>query len=474
MSVTNSVGDYVAQVRKGGVDILEDCRHALESARRINTRHHFLNTIADERFIAEARSVSDAAKKGRTGRLAGVALSVKDCLCVKDVETTAGSAILRGYHPLFDATAVERAVKEGAMVIGKTAQDEFGFGGFSVNVGKGFERPTNPIDASRSCGGSSGGAAGLTRAATFPHLAIAESTGGSIVCPAAFCGVVGICPTYGRVSRYGLIDYANSLDKIGTMATTVQDAALLLEVISGHDKNDSTSSPRTMEPLDAAASIEGLRVGIIKEAFGQGVDAAVAHAVKEGASQLEASGATLTNVSLPNVAKYGVACYYIIAMCEASTNLAKYCGMRYGAHGALGPQFNDYFSQVRTQHFGDEAKRRLMLGTFARMAGWREAYYVRALKVRAALIEEYQRAFKNVDVLLSPTMPMVAPTFDEIAKLSPLQNYMADILTVGPNLAGLPHASVPVGNVKNLPVGLQLIANHFDEKTLIRAAGGLQ
>jgi aspartyl-tRNA(Asn)/glutamyl-tRNA(Gln) amidotransferase subunit A len=459
---------YVKEVSQGEHDVVDIARKALASAKSIDKEHAYFNTFADERFIEEANAKPK-------GRLAGVAISVKDCVCVKGVESTAGSDILRGYKPLFDATAVERVWKQGGMIIGKTSQDEFGFGGFSVNIGKGYRVPKNPFDTNRSCGGSSGGAAGMTRKAEFPHLAIGESTGGSITCPAAFCGVVGFCPTYGRVSRWGLIDYANSLDKIGSMAKNVRDAALLIEVMAGSDPQDSTCSDLPVEQFSTVdGDIKGLRVGIIKEAFGEGVDPAVAESVKNATRELEAKGAIIKEISLPLNAKYGIPTYYLIAMCEASTNLAKYGGMRYGAHEKLEGDFNTYFTKVRTAHFGDEAKRRLMLGTFARMAGYRDAYYLRALKLRSALIDEYKSAFKGVDVLASPTMPMVAPTFDEISKLTPLQNYMADILTVGPNVAGLPHISVPVSPAHRMPVGIQLVADHFKESTLVRTGVNLE
>lgn len=469
-----SIAEHVAGVRAGKIDVLKIAEHALKDAKQLQASAHYLNAIADERVRTEAAAVAEKANQGKAGMLAGVIISVKDCICVKGVESTAGSDILRGYKPLFDATAVERVVAEGGIILGKTSQDEFGFGGFSANTGKGYAKPLNPVDGKRSCGGSSGGAAGLTAKADFPHLAIAESTGGSIVCPAAFCGVVGLCPTYGRVSRWGLIDYANSLDKIGSMAKTVDDAALLLEVMAGHDARDCTSADAaTAKPFtlnDVPASVNGLRIGVIKEAFGEGVDPHVACSVKDAIERLRAKGAIIKEVSLPLNAKYGVPTYYLIAMCEASTNLAKYCGMRYGAHEELEGDFNTYFTKVRTAHFGDEAKRRLMIGTFARMAGYRDAFYMRALRVRTTLIDEYKAAFKECDLLVSPTMPMVAPTFDEISKLTPLQNYMADILTVGPNLAGLPHLTVPVAPVEGMPVGAQLIADHFNEKFIV--AGG--
>ncbi|MDA1196561.1 MAG: amidase family protein [Nanoarchaeota archaeon] len=418
--------------------------------------------------------IDDAPTSG-SGKLKDIAVSVKDCICVKDMESRAGSAILEGYKPVFDATVIEKIRKEGAAIIGKTAQDAFGFGSFSVNVGKGMHIPKNPVDKTRSCGGSSGGAAGITKAADFPHIALAESTGGSIVGPASFCGVIGFCPTYGRVSRYGLMDYANSLDKIGPMAKTMEEIALMMEIIAGYDDKDSTSLDEPVPDYTKALnkSIKGLRVGILKNSFGQGVDIQVAEKVADGIQKLEDQGALLQDIKLPITEKYGVACYYLIAMAEASTNLAKYSGLRYGKQEKIDGTFNEYFKNTRAI-FNDESKRRIIIGTFVRMAGFRDAYYIKATKVRTKIIDEYKKAFKKVDVLVSPTMPFVAPKFSEIKKLTPMQHYMADIMTVGPNLAGLPHISIPVGNNKeNLPVGMLLIADHLKEETLMQVGNKL-
>lgn len=464
-----SVVKFVQSVKEGSIDVLKTVEAAINDAKKINDEYHYFNAF-DESAQEQARIVDKKVRKGTAGKLAGVLISVKDCICVKGVESTAGSAILKGYRPLFDATAVEKCRAQDAIIIGKTAQDEFGFGGFNTNVGNGFKIPLNPLDKSRVCGGSSGGAAGLVQKANFAHLAIAQSTGGSIVNPAAFCGVVGICPTYGRVSRYGLIDYANSLDKIGAIAKNVEDAALLLEIISGHDLKDSTSSKNSFHTMEFKNSVKGLKIGIVKEAFNEGVDLRISNRIRTAIQKLEDMGAKTVSVSLPTTFQFGISAYYILAMCEASTNLAKYCGLRYGANSELKGKFDEYFSKVRTQNFGAEAKRRILLGTFARMAGYRNAYYLKAAQVRTKIIEEYLSAFKQCDVLATPTMPMIAPTFDEISKLTPAQNYMADILTVGPNLAGLPHISIPCDKINDLPVGLQLIGNHFEELELLGVA----
>ncbi len=462
------IKQFVKDAISGKINIVEHTEKAIEEAEKINKEYKYVTAWADA--VERAKELQEQVKNGTAhGRLFGVLISVKDNICVKGVESTASSAILKGYKPVFNATVIEKCLREGAIILGKTVQDEFGFGGFAVNVGKGFEKPLNPIDKKRTTGGSSGGAAGLTKKATFPHLALSESTGGSIVDPASFCGVVGICPTYGRVSRYGLIDYANSLDKIGTMGLTVDDAALLLEIISGHDAKDSTSAEIPVHPLDTAGAINGLKIGIVTEAF-EGVDANVRKAVMEAIYKLEQKGARRIEISLPISMKYGLAAYYTLAMTEASTNLAKYCGLRYGATDQLTGTYNEYFTRVRTNNFGEEAKRRLLLGTFARMAGYRDAFYKKAAQVRTLILKEYAEAFKKVDVLITPTMPIVAPTFDEIKKLTPLQNYLMDILTVSPNLAGLPHITIPCGQHNNLPIGLMITGPHFAEQKIIQVA----
>jgi len=429
----------------------------LTRAREIDEKYHTFITIAD------------SLETEGEGRLAGYAVSVKDNVCTEGMQTTAGSKILEGYIPPFDATVVAKCRSEGAFIIGKTTQDEFGFGTFNVNTP--YSIPLNPHDPERSCGGSSGGAACLTAVADFPHLAISESTGGSISCPASFCGVVGITPTYGRTSRWGLVDYANSLDKIGVMGKTVEEAALLLSVISGPDEYDSTVAQVPEEDFtgNLVDSVEGMKVGVPDEYFGEGIDDGVSDQVWGAINRFEEMGAQVTKVSLPHTG-VSLASYYIIAMAEASTNLAKFCGLRYGLHLPLEGNFDEYFSKVRAEGFSDEVKRRVILGTFTRMAGYRDAYYLKALKVRTRVIEDFKKAFSDVDILAAPTMPVVAPRFDEIAELEPIQHYMMDILTVAPNLAGIPMISVPCGDVGGLPVGLHLIADHLQEGTLIQAA----
>ena len=460
------VQEFIKKVQNKEIDVLEHTHKVLEECKKINKEYHYLNIISEDLALEQAKSL----KKNPKGKLAGLPISIKDSICVKDLESTAGSKILKNYKPLFHATAVEKAVKEGAIIIGKTSQDEFGFGGFATNVGLGFEIPLNPFDKKRSTGGSSGGAAGLTQKASFPHIAFGESTGGSIANPASFCGIFGLCPTYGRISRYGLIDYGNSLDKIGPMSKEAGSCALMLEVISGYDEKDSTSLKESVDSYTKYLNkdIKGLKIGVIKETFGEGVDKSVSKNVWNAIKKLENKGCSYKEVSLPTAIKYGISTYYLLATSEASTNLAKYCGIRYGAAEELKGNFDEYFTEVRSKNFGKEAKRRIMLGTFARMSGFRDAYYIKAAKIRTLIIEEYKKAFKNFDVLISPTVPILPPKFEDIKKLSLLQNYMIDIMTVSPNLAGLPHLNIPIGFENNLPVGMMLTSDHLKEGTLIQ------
>ena len=431
-----------------------------EKAQRIDEKYRAFNFISDQ-------------LEGGHGRLEGYVVTVKDNICVKGMRSSAGSKILENYSPPFDATVVSKARSEGAIILGKTTMDEFGFGTFNVNTQ--FNIPLNPHDLERSTGGSSGGAAVVTAVADFPHLAIAESTGGSISCPASFCGVVGITPTYGRTSRWGLIDYANSLDKVGCMGKNVREAALMLSVISGPDEYDSTvirsGTPNYLEYTNR--TLEGFKVGVPREYFGEGIDTEVSDNVWRGIKKLESKGSDIEEVSMP-FTKHSLSSYYIVAMAEASTNLAKLCGLRYGLELPLEENFDDYFSKVRTEGFGEEAKRRILLGTYTRMAGYRDAYYLKALKVRTRVIEDFKRVFKYVDVLAAPTMPIVAPRFDDISKLEPHQHYMMDILTAAPNLAGIPMVSVPCGEINGLPVGIHIMADHLQERKMLTAADNVE
>ncbi len=468
-----SINEFIQKIKTREIDIVEHTKKVIEECRKINNEYGYFNVISEELALKQAGDIrkkifSEGKKFFHDKKLLGVAVSVKDSICVKGVESTAGSRILKGYKPLFNATVVEKAISEGAIIIGKTSQDEFGFGSFSIYSG--FKVPKNPIDKERSCGGSSGGAAGIAKKAPFPHIALGESTGGSIAEPASFCDVFGICPTYGRVSRHGLIDFANSMDKIGALGKTCHETALLHEVICGYDENDSTSLKIENESYASRLKkpIKGMKIGIIKESFGSGVEREVEKNVYSAINELEEEGAKTEEISLELPVKYGLSAYYVIGTCEASTNLAKYCGMRYGASEKLEGSFDEYFTKVRSANFGEEAKRRIIMGTFARMSGFRDAYYIKAMKVRSLMISEYKKAFKKYDALASPTVAILPPKFSEIEMLTPLQNYMMDTMLVGPNVCGLPHLSVPVGYEKNLPVGMLLVGDHLQEGKLLQ------
>lgn len=421
---------------------MKDQAEVLEKVRR-----------ADESFSCMAH-VPDSLPQPAFGPLCGVFLGVKDNLCVEGMPAQAGSKILEGYVPPFTATAVLRLQQAGAVVVGKTVMDAFGFGTFNVNT---YKVPKNPNDPTRTAGGSSGGCAVLTKATGI--ACVAESTGGSITAPAAFCGVVGVTPTYGKVSRFGLIDYANSLDKIGTTATTVSQAFDRLDVMAGPDFHDPTS----LLPIAEKKTVK--KAAIVSELF-EKTENGVRKAALQAVDKLKSEGMAVEEISLKHT-ENALYAYYIIAMAEASTNLAKYAGLRYGQQPAAQEfeTYTDYFTRVRGL-FGAEEKRRILLGSFARTAGYRGKYYDKACKVRTLVIRELKAALAKYDVLLTPSMPIVAPRFSEIEKLTPIEHYAMDACTVAPNLAGLPHASVPAGTVGGLSVGLQIIGDHFQENTV--------
>ena len=454
MKYSMSVKEFLEESKKKNINYIDFAGSLTEEINKLNEKYKLFQCTGNIKNTAVNPD------------LFGLPISVKDNICVKAMQSSAGSLILDGYVPPMDATTVSRLKKSGCAVIGKTNQDEFGFGTFSVNSAYGI--PKNPLDPKTSCGGSSGGAAGLTQALEMPHIALAESTGGSISCPAAFCSVVGLTPTYGLVSRYGLIDYANSLDKIGPISKNVHDAALMLSIISGNDTRDSTSVNQNKKDYTKALgkNIKGMKIGVPKEYF-TNVDKRIEKSVWNSIKKLESLGAKINEISLPNT-KYALSSYYIIATAESSTNLAKYCGVRYGMHLELKGNFNEYFSRVRSHGFGEEAKRRIILGTFARMSGYREAYYLKAMRVRTMIINDFKKAFKSCDVIAAPTMPVLPPRFTEIEKLSPIKQYQMDVLTVPANLAGIPMVSVPVKQKE--PIGLHLLGDHLQEEKILQVA----
>ena len=401
------------------------------------------------------------------GPLDGVPLAVKDVLCTRGVRTTCGSKILERFVPPYDATAVERLAAAGAVLLGKTNMDEFAMG--SSTEHSAFRPTKNPWDLARVPGGSSGGSAAAV-AGDLAAGAFGTDTGGSVRQPAAFCGVVGLKPTYGRVSRYGLVAFASSLDQIGPLGKDVRDAALLLGAVAGHDPRDATSVDAPVPDYAAAldGGVRGLRVGVPREYFIEGMDPEVGRAVREAVETLRGLGATVEDVSLPTT-DYGIAVYYVIAPAEASSNLARYDGVKYGLRVAGAKDLIEMSSRTRAAGFGAEVKRRIMLGTYALSAGYHDAYYGRAQKVRTLVRRDFARAFERVDLLVGPTTPNVAFRLGE--KEDPLAMYLNDVFTVPTSLAGLPAVSVRCGfSAAGLPIGLQLIGRAFDEPTILRAA----
>lgn len=403
----------------------------------------------------------------KRGLLSGIPLAIKDNLCIKGIETTCASKILEGFIPPYESSVTERLLQSGYILIGKTNLDEFAMGSSTENSG--YFVTHNPWDLERVPGGSSGGSAAAV-AADECLGALGSDTGGSIRQPAAFCGVVGFKPTYGRVSRYGLVAFASSLDQIGPITKNVKDAALLLNVISGHDPRDSTSVPVEVPDFTAGLGreIRGLKVGVPKEYFIEGLDPEVEQGIKDAIGVLERLGAEIVEVSLPHTG-YAVAAYYILATSEASSNLARFDGVKYGFR-ADGKDLIDMYMETRAQGFGPEVKRRIMLGTYALSAGYYDAYYKKAQQVRTLIKTDFEEAFKKVDVIVTPTSPTAAFKIGD--KVSdPLQMYLSDIFTISVNLAGVPALSSPCGYTsEGLPIGLQVIGKHFDEETVLRVS----
>jgi aspartyl-tRNA(Asn)/glutamyl-tRNA(Gln) amidotransferase subunit A len=458
-------------VRSGerrAIDVLED--HLAAIAARDDEVHAFNTVLADEARAA-AVVVDDAVAAGRDpGPLAGVPVALKDNMCTRGIPTTCSSRILAGWRPPYDATVVSRLAEAGAILVGKTNLDEFAMGSSTENSAFGPTR--NPHDLSRVPGGSSGGSAAAV-AAGFAAVSLGSDTGGSIRQPAALCGVVGVKPTYGVVSRLGLVAFASSLDQIGPFATSVADAALTLEVIGGHDAGDSTSIPRPAPQLTSVLDrgVEGVRVGRITD-LPPGADADVVERLDAAFESLAAAGATIVDVEVPAFT-YGLTAYYLIAPSEASSNLARYDGVRYGLR-VEAADTNAMYMATRAAGFGDEVKRRIMLGTYALSAGYYEAYYGKALKVRRLISDDFARAYQRADVLVTPTSPTVA--FPLGAKVdNPLAMYLCDTYTIPSNLSGDPGMSVPFGaGAGGLPVGVQVLAPALGEPMMFRVAAELE
>jgi aspartyl-tRNA(Asn)/glutamyl-tRNA(Gln) amidotransferase subunit A len=426
-------------------------------------------TLSKDRALEQAARMDSLAAKGEElPLLGGVPIGIKDVMVTRGVRTTAGSKILGNYIPPYDCTAVARLEAAGALVLGKLNCDEFAMG--SSNENSAWRPVHNPRDLSRVPGGSSGGSAAAV-AADMAVAALGSDTGGSIRQPASFCGVVGLMPTYGRVSRYGLIAFASSLDRIGPLTKTVRDAAIMLRTIAGRDPMDATSAevPVPDYVAELEKPVRGLKLGVAKEYFGEGLDSEVRKSVEAAIQRLAGSGCEIVPVSLPHT-EYAIPTYYIVATAEASSNLARFDGVRYGYRACDARTLSEMYRRSRDHGFGAEVKRRIMLGTYALSAGYYDAYYLKAQKVRTLLVRDFEEGFKKVDAILTPTSPTAAFKLGEKVD-DPLSMYLADIFTVTADLAGIPGISVPSGETKeNLPVGLQILGKHFDEATILRVA----
>ncbi len=468
-ALASSAVELIAQLHRGDTSsraLTEACLDSI-TAQDSNIRA-FLSTNADA-ALDQARAIDEKRKAGQpVGKLAGLPIAIKDNMCTLSVKTTCASRILENFVPPYDAGVVEKLKAADAVLIGKTNLDEFAMGSSTENSA--FQVTRNPWNLEHTVGGSSGGSAAAVAARMVPW-SLGSDTGGSIRQPAGFCGVVGMKPTYGRVSRYGLIAYASSLDQIGPFATDVASAAFLLEIIAGHDGRDSTSVDRPVPEYSQTVEqpLSGLRVGIAREHFVEGLDREVEAAIKQSLDVYRSLGAEIVELSLPH-SKYAIATYYLIAASEASSNLARFDGVHYGHRAAKFDNLIDMYSASRGEGFGPEVKRRIMLGTYALSAGYYDAYYLKALKVRRLIRNDFDAAFERCDVLASPIASTPAFRLGELVN-DPLAMYLSDIYTISANLAGIPGLSLPCGLCSTgLPIGLQLLAAPFEEEKLLRAA----
>lgn len=470
-----SVAELSRELESGKISSVELTREFLNRIKADDGQYNSFISVTEERAMADAKAADEQRAAGNASVWTGVPFAHKDIFCTNGVATTAGSKMLANFVPPYDATIVANFRAAGAVCLGKTNMDEFAMG--SSNESSFFGPVTNPWGLSkgekRVPGGSSGGSAAAIAARLVP-AATATDTGGSIRQPAALCGVTGLKPTYGRVSRYGMIAFASSLDQGGTMARTAEDNALMLNVMAGFDPKDSTSADRAVPDYTATLNqpLKGMRVGLPKEYFSDQLNPAMEQQVRNAVKEYEKLGATVKEVSLPH-AKLAIAAYYVIAPAEASANLSRFDGVRYGYRCNNPQDLNDLYTRTRAEGFGSEVKRRIFVGTYALSAGYFDAYYLKAQKVRRLIQQDFINAFKEVDVLMSPVSP--SPAFVQGEKTSdPVTMYLEDIFTIAVNLAGVPAISVPAGFVDGLPVGLQIIGNYFEEARLLNAAHQFQ
>jgi aspartyl-tRNA(Asn)/glutamyl-tRNA(Gln) amidotransferase subunit A len=464
------VTEYLEKIKRKEISVEQVIRHIFHQIDRVDPTLKAFLAINRESAFSEAIKMDEIIKDGdNIPTLAGLPVAVKDIICTQGIETTCGSKILKGFIPPYNATVIEKIKDAGAIIIGKTNMDEFGMG--SSNENSAFQVTLNPWDTSRVPGGSSGGSA-VAVAADETLIALGTDTGGSIRTPASFCGIVGMKPTYGRVSRYGLIAYASSLDQIGTLSKSVQDAAIMMNVICGHDLRDATSADITVPNFMAACreGIQDLKFAVPREFFKQGLNNEVKDAVMQAITTISHLGGKVEEISLPNI-EYALPTYYLIAMAEASSNLAKFDGVQYGLRVNDYTDLEEMYQKTRTVGFGPEVLRRIMLGTYALSSGYYDAYYLKAQKVRTLIKKDFDQAFQKYDILLCPTSPVPAFRVGERVD-DPLTMYLTDVYTMPVNLAGLPALSMNCGFTKkdHLPIGLQLIGRSFQEENIFRVA----
>ena len=462
-----TISDARDLLAKGELSAVELTRSCLQRTRDVEERVKAFVSVTEETAVEQAQRADGTIAAGTSTPLTGVPMQVKDVICTRGIPTTCSSRMLEHFVPTYDAAVMERLYDSGAVLLGKGNMDEFAMGSSTENSA--FFPSRNPWDLERVPGGSSGGSAAAVAAEEVP-FSLGSDTGGSVRQPASLCGVVGMKPTYGVVSRYGLIAFASSLDQIGPITRNVTDCALVLNAIAGHDARDSTSIPRLAPDYTEALTgdVRGLRIGVPKEYFTDGMEEGVREAVTKAISVLEDLGASVEELSLPT-SPYGLACYYIVAPSECSANLARYDGVKYGFSYQDADSMWEALEKTRQYGFGPEVKRRIMLGTYALSAGYYDAYYVKAQKVRTLLKREFAEAFERYDALVTATSPSVAFRFGERTQ-DPVQMYLSDVLTIPISMAGLPAMSVPCGFSEGLPVGLQLIGPALSEETLLRVA----
>jgi aspartyl-tRNA(Asn)/glutamyl-tRNA(Gln) amidotransferase subunit A len=462
-----SLEEASAAIRRGDVKPVELADSVYKRIEQVEDKVCSYVTLTKESALTAAEKAADMIKENRAGLIAGIPLAVKDNICTEGIRTTCASKFLETFVPPYESTVTQRLNKEGYVLTGKTNLDEFAMGSSTENSA--IRVTKNPWNLARVPGGSSGGSAAAVSADEC-IAALGSDTGGSIRQPAAFCGVVGLKPTYGRVSRYGLVAFASSFDQIGPITKNVTDAAILMNIISGHDMCDSTSADVSVPDFTAVLGkeIKGMKIGVPKEYFIEGLEREVEASVKEALRQLESLGAVSVEISLPHTG-YAVAAYYILTTSEASSNLARYDGVRYGLR-VDGDDLIDMYMKTREEGFGPEVKRRIILGTYALSSGYYDAYYKKAQQVRTLIKGDFEKAFEDVDLIVTPTTP--TPTFKAGEKTGdPLQMYLSDIFTISVNLAGVPGISVPCGfTSQKLPVGLQIIGRHFDEESVLKTA----